>query len=163
MSTRNIVHIFSGTQGSGKTTLINKLVARNRKSNPEITSLICSADHFFCKSGVYRIILRQLPLAHKECRQKYANGLEAGIPHIYVDNTNVEEKHVLPYVELAERYGYTIKIFTVSCDPRIAFKRNVHNVPQRVINQTQEKFNAILPFFSEGEKQGRWELTHLLT
>lgn len=55
------------------------------------------------------------------------------MPVIAIDNTNIVVKNFKRYMEYAERYKYDIEIVRILCDPEIAFKRNVHNVPKETV------------------------------
>lgn len=112
------VVLMSGVPGSGKSTYSKKL-----------GGVVCSADHYFEKNGSYEFNPRKLGEAHGECLAKFTRALLAGEEVIVVDNTNTSALELAPYVALAQAFGASCEIVTVTCDPEIAHARNVHGVP----------------------------------
>jgi predicted kinase len=124
----NRVFVLQGAQGSGKSTF-----ARNFPH-----AVICSADDFFVGAdGVYRQVAADLKQAHAACLRKFVVAVQIGIaPLLIVDNTNAQRWEMGPYVQLARAYGYEVEIHTFLIDPRVAFERNLHNVPWENILRT---------------------------
>lgn len=134
------VVLMSGVPGSGKSTYVKRLVG----------AVVCSADHFFEKSGRYTFDPRLLGEAHGECLAKFTRALLAGESLIIVDNTNTSAIELAPYVALASAFGAECEIVTVKCDPEQAFARNVHGVPLVGIKRMAEAIESrqLPPFWA---------------
>ena len=103
-----------GCSGSGKSTWI-------RNNYPDAT--VVSADHI-------------LGEAHNQCLRKFVGLCEQndyGV--IIVDNTNIQVYEITPYYRIAEAFGWEVEIVCLMVHPDIAFKRNIHNVPEEIIHK----------------------------
>lgn len=126
--------ILRGVPGSGKSTFANLIAGGDE-------SIICCADDFFMHDGKYEWAREKLGQAHKECFEKCQGLLERSVPLVVVANTNVKESDFNQYIELGEKYGYTI--FSVIVENRHG-NNNVHNVSQDVVNAMKRKFTVSL-------------------
>jgi predicted kinase len=124
-----MVIILSGVPGSGKSHYIKKQIQGN--------VLVCSADHYFEKTGSYVFDPSKLGQAHGECLRKFAANVsdEEGNPNgtLVVDNTNTSAIELAPYVALCQAFEVECELVTVLCDPDIAAARNLHGVPGHAI------------------------------
>lgn len=136
MSTPRAI-IISGPSGSGKSTLARNLTA----SLPIGSFLICSADDYFNRrgNGVYDFDKNLLPDAHKECYLNFITGVNARVPLIIVDNTNLEGRDIAPYYRYAEVMGYDVSIVKLTVDPKLGASRNLHNVPLKAIESMSKR------------------------
>jgi hypothetical protein len=64
-----------------------------------------------------------------------------GDSRIAVSNTFTQEWEIKPYVDLAEKYGYTV--FTIIVENRHGGV-NVHNVPEETLNAMLNRFETKL-------------------
>lgn len=118
------VIILRGVPGSGKST--------ETKKHPD--AYIVSADHYFIgDDGVYRFDMAKIAAAHGQCKGKFQSALKAKKPLIIVDNTNTTVKELKFYYEEAKTAGYEVEIIRIDCDPEVAAKRGVHNVPKDTV------------------------------
>lgn len=136
------VIIMRGLPGSGKSTWARDHA--QKKYADGFTWAICSADAFFENRSFDP---RMLPVAHKECRDKFESALRERVDTVIVDNTNTTETELAWYHETGLCAGYDVKIVEVSCDPETSFARNVHNVPWKTI----ERMNSNLSKPLKGE------------
>jgi predicted kinase len=112
------VIILRGIPGSGKSTISSKY-----------NGVICSADHFFEKSGTYIFDREKLGEAHLECMKKFINLCISGEKNIIVDNTNHQLVDLVPYLSVAKCFDYEVEIIRTKCSVETAFKRQKHGVP----------------------------------
>lgn len=94
---------------------------------------IFSADDFWGKE--YNFDPKRLGEAHIDCMRRYLFRLINGQndDKIFVDNTNIRAYELAPYIQLAQIYKFDYKVVTLWCDPIVAWCRNIHKVPLKVI------------------------------
>lgn len=135
------IHILSGVPGSGKSTIANRIACNHFKQWPEddglrevlAKSIICSADDYYMKDGVYVYDASKIGRAHATCLRKFNSLLHEKAPVIIVDNTNVEVGDIAPYYAFGEAFDYRVNIYTVICEPDIAYLRCLHSVRHKTI------------------------------
>lgn len=103
-----MIYILRGPSGCGKTTFAKTINGAK----------ICSADHFFTKDdGTYEFDPSKLGEAHAACLRKYVDAILLRVKGrqfpIIVDNTNLTDTELAPYVRIAQAYDqpFTIKCF----------------------------------------------------
>jgi predicted kinase len=140
--------LLMGIPGSGKSTYTKNLSGVVK---------VCSADHWFERSGVYTFNPSELGKAHGDCLWQYADVLRSNddllswgyshgdkrVPEILVvDNTNTTALELAPYVALAQAYNVEYEIRVFNCTPEESFQRNTHDVPlsscQRMYDRMQQ-------------------------
>jgi NEDD4-binding protein 2 len=155
------VFVYSGLPGSGKTRLISI-------RHPD--AVIFSTDDFFMEGGEYKYIPEKIGEAHEDCFKHYVECLRKlkwiydsetweptrladDHPDIIVDNTNTTAVEIAPYMLAAGAFGCEAEVVTVKCDPRIAFERNVHGVPEEThaILATQLDMRELMPWWKSSE------------
>lgn len=126
------VIILRGLPGAGKTTW----VAQNAPKD----AVVCSADHWFQKDGQYVFNREQLGDAHRECQVRFEAALANKAETVIVDNTNLVNRDMVFYVEMALIHKYDVEIRTIKVDPTTSLTRNIHNVPADTIARMQANF-----------------------
>ncbi len=112
--------ILRGIQGSGKSTFAKTLEE----------AVIVSADHYFEKPhGGFDYNPAKLPQAERSCFKNFLELTGNGHKHIVVDNMNPLAEDIAPYYLVGLARRYEISIVTMICEPKVALRRNIHNVP----------------------------------
>ena len=117
-----------GVPGSGKTTIANQLAGAD--------GAIHSTDDYFVQDGEYCFDASKLGEAHLQNFVAFCASLEAGVPIVICDNTNVRRSHFIKYIRAAERMEYMVTIVAMPHPhPYVAASRTVHGVPARTIER----------------------------
>lgn len=132
--TNKRVFVLQGPQGAGKSTFTSRFPHAK----------VCSADTFFEGPDGYKHDAKKLGEAHAWCLRRFVEALQAaddpaapdGEALIVVDNTNSARWEMGTYVQLAKAYGFEVEVHTFLVDPKVAFRRNTHNVPWEVLLRT---------------------------
>lgn len=101
---KNLI-IMRGISGSGKSTLAKQEVGEN--------GVIFSTDDFFMKNGMYKFNPKMISKNHELNQKRTEEAMIREITPIIIDNTNLQAWEAKPYVELADKYNYNIKILEV--------------------------------------------------
>lgn len=150
------VVIVRGVPGTGKSTYAQSL--RYALNGEVIEPIIVSADDYFQKQGFYQFDVSRLAMAHNECKQNFLAAIQSRHPFIVVDNGNASRWEYAPYIELAERENYFVRIVEFACfsseEVDACHRRNVHNVPPHAMAnmlrrwQPDERAEIVRPVFS---------------
>lgn len=118
-----MIYILRGIPGCGKTTYC-------KNNFPD--AIVCSADNFFIKDGVYQFDISKIGEAHKQCFSTYYEVCHRTHNNdVIVDNTNIEAWEISPYIALANLLEKEYIILNFICDQQIAFNRQQHGVPEK--------------------------------
>tara|TARA_R100001244_G_scaffold121497_1_gene91123 strand:- start:164 stop:649 length:486 start_codon:yes stop_codon:yes gene_type:complete len=129
--------VMQGIPGAGK-----DWVAKRDYRN----HTICSADDYFRLTnpeydmGGNGFDPSKLGEAHRFCFTKFMATLQAG-DNCVVNNTNLDDVSIAPYIAVARHYGYDTTICRVKCDSATASGRNLHGVPEGVYDRMTAQFN----------------------
>lgn len=127
--------IMRGLSGSGKSTLAKHLGKEGQ---------VFSTDNFFMAHGEYCFNRDMLGVAHLWNQNKVRDAAAKGVTPIVVDNTNVTYQEMLPYLGIAQAYGYKVSYAEPDTpwkfDVDELVKRNTHNVPKDVIQKMVDKW-----------------------
>lgn len=114
--------VLRGLPGSGKSTFTSQLGGE---------AIVCSADHYFERSGIYVFDPKMLFLAHRICRNKFEAAIDAGAPLVVVDNTNIKYKDWKDYLTYALEHGYHVTVAEAQeRDIDVLIARGKHGVPR---------------------------------
>lgn len=117
--------ILRGLPGSGKSHLTNV--------NEFTKAVICSADDYFYKGGIYEFNPEELQSAHNNCYNLCVEYLHNKKHMIIVDNTNSTLKELKKYIDAGNSFGYMIIVLEIECEnfeqATMFNKRCVHGVP----------------------------------
>ena len=162
------VFILRGLPGSGKKTLIDKLITNlsNNYSLKESDYLICSNhDYFLTNSNSNKYSnynISELPRASANCLNTYIEGLSDNLPYIFISNTNSQYWEYENYLELAKLFGYKVKVLELECpsDNYISYfcDRSKNKVPfsncKTYYKQWESNPNDILITAYESDHEG---------
>jgi len=141
MSNR-IVYIMRGLPGSGKSTMAKNMAGA--------TGRVVSADDFFMVDGEYRFDVAKLGEAHGQCMRRAIEHVQRDVEApLVVDNTNISNVEIAPYVLLAQAYGWFPQILTLHSESAyivsVCAKRNSHGVPIERVTAMFEQLLLELP------------------
>lgn len=125
--------LLRGLPGSGKSTVAEYISFLNK-------AVICEADRFFIKDGVYQFDRNKLGLAHKWCQSECKNAM-TNSQNVIVSNTSTTESEIKPYIQMAEEYGYTVISLVVE---NRHGGINQHGVPEESLVKMKERFSLKL-------------------
>ncbi len=117
--------LLRGVPGAGKSTITALLTV----GRPD--AVVCSADHYFTRNGVYRFDSERLADAHDACMADAEDAMMGGRALVIIDNCNVTERAMEPYEALAARFGYAVTHLVI--ERRGSKRRSVHGVPDERI------------------------------
>jgi len=117
--------LLRGLPGSGKSTIAKSLGIKHLE-----------ADMFFIENGEYKFNPSKIKNAHAWCQAECEHLMKWEF-NIVVSNTFTQEWEMMPYIELAKKYGY--KVHTIIVENRHGGK-NTHNVPTETIEKMRNRF-----------------------
>jgi len=121
------LYIIRGVSGAGKSTFADS-----------ICDVVLSADNYYYDEfGDYKFDPAKLNEVHKLCFQDTESYMQAGEGRIAVANTFTREREFKPYMELAEKYGYTV--FSVIVENRHGGE-SIHDVPATTLDKQKNRF-----------------------
>jgi signal recognition particle GTPase len=129
----HVVYIMRGLPGAGKSTRAAAITAAAAARGAACA--VHSTDSFFvdARDGVYRFDVTQLSANHDANHAAFVGSLNARVPVVIVDNTNIEPWHFERYVIDAWAAGYAVREELVGEFNEAAVSvyaaRNVHGVP----------------------------------
>lgn len=127
------LYILRGVSGCGKTTLAKTLEA----DLPNAEALSADDYWYLDDPDVYAFDINKLGLAHKWCQDYCKYVMDIGIrENIIVHNTNTSEKEIIPYLKLADKFGY--KVVSLVVENRHG-NTNVHDVPEVALQRQERK------------------------
>ncbi len=140
------VFIMRGLPGSGKSTWIKNYIAA--WCNSLRYQIVSADDYFLDNEGIYRFNSELLPLAHDYCLSSYITSLhQMKVAVIFVDCTNIRMYELAPYYRVAEALGVDVEIVHMMVDPYVAVARNIHGVPEEVVDRMARSFEPIPPWW----------------
>ncbi len=131
-------YIMRGLPGSGKSSFAEKIVAKSPDAK------IVSTDHYFSKNGVYQFKPAELASAHKITQTIAETYFGNNHPIVLIDNCNVTYEHMRPYIELALKNGYDIRLVEPPTkwkyDLKTCTDKTLHGVPQSHMENMQNQW-----------------------
>jgi len=139
-----ILVILRGLPGSGKSTLAKKIEETVMLQD----TVICSADRFFEGPNGYEYKKDLQGIAHTVCQIRVEYFMQKGRPVIILDNTNIKNKAMVPYIDLAEKFNYSVYYILVGGltpqDIECYAQRQQHGVPLEHIERMASEFEHLM-------------------
>ena len=138
-STNKVLYLMRGVSGSGKSTQAQKI-------KDQEGGVIYSTDEFRYIGGKYVFKPEDTVPFHQKNIQRAKDAMQTGITPVIIDNTNIQYKYAEPYVKLAKKFGYEIKV--IEPDSPWAFDvnelsiRNSGRAPENVIKQMMNDYET---------------------
>lgn len=129
--------LIRGVPGSGKSTLAQTYVEKGYKH--------FESDQYFMVGGEYRFDASKLSYAHSECLSKTISALVAE-DNVVVSNTFTRLWEMQSYIDFATQNGIKFKV--IRCVGKF---KNVHNVPDEVLEKMSDRFELYRGEFIHGE------------
>lgn len=124
-----MLYIIRGLPGSGKSTLAKRLY------------IFCLVDYhyeadmyFIDAEGNYKFDPSKLKDAHAWCQEAVRGQIEGGYS-VAVSNTFTQMWEMKPYLDMAEKLGYTVTVITCEGD-----YGSIHNVPEEAIQRMKDRW-----------------------
>jgi 2'-5' RNA ligase len=124
--------IMRGVPGAGKSYYLSE-------HYPD--AAVASADDFFTRHGRYKYVPKLAWLAHKTCFENYVSYLDANLPLVAVDNTNLTKSEIKKYRDVAIDHGYEPTIITILEYPDEAYDAGTHGVSYEKIIEMNTKLH----------------------
>jgi len=140
----NNLYLMQGISGSGKSTIANMIL----ENDVEKTEIASTDDLWIDEYGKYNFDASKLGEKHKENQEFVKHLMNKGIRNIIVDNTNLTNKDVEPYLKLAKEYKYTVRIISVSCSFEESKRGNSNRsddrkVPENILERQKQRMERI--------------------
>lgn len=146
----NIVHNVLKKKKDGSISEESSSIKKEREK-----IVICSADNFFTKNGVYEWDGKKISEAHNECQTDFKEAIElkknSKTMRIYIDNTNIHWWEYKDYLKTASHITNTVIVEFMFDDKDILYdddipeeericKRNNHKVPIHTVKGMHKRF-----------------------
>lgn len=129
------VIILRGVSGSGKSTAAEVIANRHGW-------VICCADDYFVKDGVYTFDWEKLNRAHDWCFEVFMSALrEPYCEGIVIANTNTRPREMRPYEEAAAKYGARVIRLVVE---NTHGNKSVHGVDEVTLEKQENRLRQNL-------------------
>lgn len=144
-----------GISGSGKSTQAKKIKEREG-------GVIYSTDEFFYDNqGNYNFKQEDLIPNHQKNVKRAYRAIQQGLSPLIIDNTHLKYEYAEPYVRMAHKYGYQVKVVEPNTpwafDKDELVKRNTKGTPEDKIQgmlndyESPETFLQQIPLQTPGE------------
>jgi len=143
-----VLYLMQGVPGSGKS-IIARMIADFERANGKQVSHLSTDDWRFDDDGIYQFDPADNARYHKACQQAAAEDMMNGVEVVIIDNTNIREWEVHPYLVLADIHGYIVQVVSVDAGlgnsiTRQEQRREDRRVPSEVIIRMYNEMERLL-------------------
>lgn len=148
------LYLMQGIPGSGKSTIA-------RAISENTGAVIFSTDDYWYLNDPtkYQFDPNLIGEAHRWNQQRtlirmmdakiYQDEVEGRNADIIIDNTNIKNRDINPYLVLASLYNYTVQVVRVQVDPKLAIMRQHdrsadRRIPDDVIRRMNDKMEKLI-------------------
>lgn len=124
-----VLYIFRGLPGSGKSTAAAKLAV-------ELGIQHFEADMYFMENGEYKFDPKKIAYVHERCQFETLHELKNG-RSVIVSNTFTTVNELLPYITMANDNEADIRIFECIGD-----YGSIHGVPEATLEKMRLRWNT---------------------
>lgn len=149
-----MLYLMQGIPGSGKSTIA-------RAISENTGAVIFSTDDYWYLNDPtkYQFDPNLIGEAHRWNQQRtlirmmdakiYQDEVEGRNADIIIDNTNIKNRDINPYLVLASLYNYTVQVVRVQVDPKLAIMRQHdrsadRRIPDDVIRRMNDKMEKLI-------------------
>lgn len=128
--------LMRGFPGSGKSTMANRIAMQFANS------VIYATDDFWMNNGRYEFDPTRLTEAHEWNQARCEKALEED-KVVIVDNCNICQEHMQPYLDMASRHGAEVEKQVAPLnneDLETLFRNNSHDVPYHIFEKMKEQW-----------------------
>lgn len=122
--------LMQGIPGSGKSTLAREMAA-------EQGLVVCSTDDRHYEDGKYVFKPERAAEFHEQT-QIWARFLLSRGVSVIIDNTNITNRAVAPYYQMAQEFGAMVQV--VRCAGGYG---NIHSVPSETVQKMRESMELL--------------------
>jgi predicted kinase len=117
--------LLIGLPGCGKSTWAKEYPCSGSK-------LVLCPDNYLMVDGVYTWSPEANTQAHHQCMKEFVQRVWYGdVDLLILDSTNTRTEFISPYIEVAQSFGYKVRIVLIKHDPEDSWKRNIHNIDEK--------------------------------
>ena len=128
------IYIVRGCPGSGKSSLARKIA--NIHSLENKVAKIFETDNYFMENGEYKFNPSKLQENHAKCFNDFLDALnDRNVDVVIVANTFTRKWEYVNYADAAKDSGFEVTMLIANGN-----YKNVHNVPDDVVQKMKNRF-----------------------
>ena len=108
-----VVYIMRGPPGSGKSYFSSsrlKQAVRRKLKAQDLKKHVLSTDNYFMVKKKYIFNADKLSEYHTKNMDRTESQMVRGVTPLFIDNTNIDIRHIIPYFKLATKHDYQVLI-----------------------------------------------------
>lgn len=141
-----VMVVMRGLPGSGKSYIVSMFKEKYGKS-----CVVCSADEYFFRNGIYRFEQSKLVYAHNFCQEKAEKACRMNTPVVIIDNTNVCRWEMDFYRQLANTKSYIQLVVEPKTpwkfNPEVLASKNSHGITVEIVQRRLEQWELVRPLY----------------